>query len=110
MQRDADALLFLEFKSENTKGILTGKLFEYMFVGVPIIAVGVAEDSSVGPLLRETGRGKCLGDSVERIAEELREVMSMKSDSRCLASTADYRQIEEFSREEQSKRMLSLVS
>lgn len=109
MQRDADALLFLEFESENVKGILTGKLFEYLFAGPPIWAVGVGKGSSAGLLLSKTGRGKCFGSSVDKIAEEIMLGIS-HSDSSGLLSKADYENIKEFSREEQSKKMLMLLS
>lgn len=40
MQRDAHALLFLPWNDPAFPGVLTGKIFEYLFSGTPIIAVG----------------------------------------------------------------------
>lgn len=40
MQRDADLLLFLPWNDLTVDGVLTGKIFEYLFSGTPIIAVG----------------------------------------------------------------------
>ena len=112
MQRDADILLFLEFESEKVKGILTGKLFEYLFAGPTIWAVGVDKNSSSGLLLEMTGRGKCFGKNIDKIVEAIciRMTKSVNPNSTCLASKVNYQSIEVFSREEQSKRMLRLVS
>ena len=109
MQRDADVLLFLEFESAEVRGILTGKLFEYLFAGPMIWGVGVDEDSSSGLLLDKTGRGKCFGTNVEKIAEAIRMVKSIHFNSIKFASKVECQVIGEFSREKQSKRMLSLV-
>lgn len=40
MQRDAHALLFLPWNDAEVDGVLTGKIFEYLFSRTPIIAVG----------------------------------------------------------------------
>lgn len=39
-QRDAHALLFLPWNDLSVDGVLTGKIFEYLFSGTPIMAVG----------------------------------------------------------------------
>ncbi|MBE7434432.1 MAG: glycosyltransferase [Anaerolineales bacterium] len=74
-QRDADALLFLEFESKNLRGILTGKLFEYLFAGPPILSVGSGVDDSVGVVLKETGRGESFGIRVDLIAQNIVALM-----------------------------------
>lgn len=53
-QMAADILLFLKFNTG--KGILTGKLFEYIGAGRPILAIGDPEDS-VDRILKDTGLG-----------------------------------------------------
>ena len=70
-QRDADALLFLEFESKSLQGILTGKLFEYLFAGPPILAVGVGTDDSVNLIMRKTKRGEVFGNDTEHIMEKI---------------------------------------
>jgi hypothetical protein len=37
MQRDAHALIFLVFEPKNVDGILSGKLFEYLYSGAKIL-------------------------------------------------------------------------
>lgn len=109
MQRDANMLLFLEFESEKVKGILTGKLFEYLFAGPPIIGVGLDEDSSVGLLLKQTGRGKCFGINEIKISEELKNDFSGKNSKALLINKINYKNISKFSRKEQSEKMLNIL-
>ncbi len=109
MQRDADALLFLEYESENVQGILTGKLFEYLFAGPPIIGVGVSDNSSVGQLLKRTGRGICLGINSDIIAEELIRRISEKHAS-SQKKIMNFKSISEYSRKEQSEKMLRILT
>lgn len=68
MQRDAGALLFLEWQGG---GALTGKLFEYLFSGRPIWAIGIEESHVAGQLILEAEAGLILGADVDRIADSL---------------------------------------
>lgn len=54
--RNADLLLLTNFPEEKSKGIIPGKLFEYMATGNPILAVG-PEGGDVERILTETGAG-----------------------------------------------------
>jgi len=56
-QRSAQILLLVEIDSEETKGIIPGKLFEYMSARRPILAVG-PENWEVGQLIMETETGE----------------------------------------------------
>lgn len=109
MQRDADALLFLEYESENVQGILTGKLFEYLVAGPPIIGIGVSDNSSVGQLLKRTGRGSCLGINTDKIAKELINCISEKHAS-LPKKEINYKSISEYSRKKQSEKMLRILT
>ena len=55
LQRDAHALLFLPWKDSD--GILTGKIFEYLYSRTPIIAVGASSDDTVKRLISDNGAG-----------------------------------------------------
>jgi Glycosyltransferase Family 4 len=59
LQQRATLLLQLEWVSEVATGLYTGKLFEYLGAGRPILAVGPA-GSVVADILRSTGRGRVL--------------------------------------------------
>jgi len=56
-QRSSQILLLIEIDSEETMGIMPGKLFEYMSAKRPILAVG-PENWEVGKLITETYTGE----------------------------------------------------
>jgi len=56
-QRSSQVLLLIEIDSEETKGIIPGKLFEYMAARRPILAVG-PENWEVGKFIVETDTGE----------------------------------------------------
>lgn len=78
MQRDCDVLLFLEFGSTKIEGILTGKIFEYLFSSKPIWAIGIKENSSAGKIIIETNRGIVLGNDINKIKEEIIKILNNK--------------------------------
>lgn len=67
MQRDAAALVLLDWRSP-LAGVLTSKIFEYLFSPAPILGVGGEPDSPIGLLLRETGRGRHFGRAIEELS------------------------------------------
>ena len=56
-QRCSQVLLLVEIDSEDTVGIIPGKLFEYMAAERPILAIG-PNDSDIEKILKETNTGK----------------------------------------------------
>lgn len=57
-QMNATILLLVLNDTPNSKGILTGKLFEYMASGRPILAIGPV-DGDAAAILKESGSGVC---------------------------------------------------
>ncbi len=55
-QKQSQLLLLAEIDSEDTKGIIPGKLFEYMVSETPILAIG-PRDSDVERIIKETNTG-----------------------------------------------------
>ncbi len=106
MQRDADALLFLEHESHNVEGILTGKLFEYLVAGPPILAVGISNLSCAGKLIETSGRGYACGVDIQLLADILWNMITGNTDFK---KTNDLNQFTQFSRSEQAKRMLQII-
>ena len=103
LQRDADALLFLEFESGSNKGILTGKIFEYLYAGPPIIAVGTPAEAT--DLIVTTGRGWSLGQDVAAIARWLeaalaRQLPPLRTATQSLAT---------YTRQNQAQKLLALI-
>jgi glycosyltransferase involved in cell wall biosynthesis len=77
LQRDSEALLLLiPEASGRGRGVLSGKVFEYLAAGRPILAV-VPPDGAAAELIRETGAGVVVApddiDGIERALTELRD-------------------------------------
>ena len=72
LQRDSEALLLLVPDAGGRgRGVLSGKVFEYLAAGRPILAV-VPPDGAAAELVRETGAGVVVApDDVEGIREAL---------------------------------------
>lgn len=77
LQRTADMLLLLESPAPEARGVLTGKLFEYISAGRPIICVGSRPDFEIGKILQQTGTGQ-VGDPAKRdwITDIIRQQVS----------------------------------
>jgi glycosyltransferase involved in cell wall biosynthesis len=75
LQRDSDVLLLLIPEAGGRgKGVLSGKVFEYLAAERPILAV-VPPDGAAAALIRETGSGIVVApEDVDGIAEALREL------------------------------------
>lgn len=71
-QREAGLLLLLESAAPEARGTLTGKLFEYMAAGRPILCIGSEPEYEIGEVLSKTGTGLVFGpDSYPKIAEAI---------------------------------------
>lgn len=57
LQKNSDLLLLLEWSDPSAQGVLTGKVFEYIASGTPILGVGITNETSVGKILEDTGTG-----------------------------------------------------
>jgi glycosyltransferase involved in cell wall biosynthesis len=72
LQRDSEALLLLIPEAEGRgRGVLSGKVFEYLAAERPILAL-VPPDGAAARLLTETGAGVVVApDDIDGIAREL---------------------------------------
>ena len=57
-QKKADLLLILARSKEISRGDVSGKIFEYMSAGRPIICIGSRSDFEIGKVLRMTNTGQ----------------------------------------------------
>jgi glycosyltransferase involved in cell wall biosynthesis len=75
LQRDSEALLLLIPEAEGRgRGVLSGKVFEYLAVGRPILAA-VPPDGAAAELIRDTGAGIVAApDDTGAIREALEEL------------------------------------
>jgi glycosyltransferase involved in cell wall biosynthesis len=81
MQRDSEALLLLVPDAGGRgKGVLSGKVYEYIAAGRPILAV-VPPDGAAAALVRETGAGVVVApDDVEGIRAALVDLQARFAD------------------------------
>ena len=75
IQSSLDALIFLDWNDPNVEGIFTGKLFEYLYSGTPILGISATPNTVAGKLIKDAGVGVCLGNSVEQIAQTLLDLV-----------------------------------
>jgi glycosyltransferase involved in cell wall biosynthesis len=104
VQRAADFLLFLDWTDTRAEGILTGKLFEYLGSGRPILALGARKDSEAARIISEAGRGTMLTDDGE-IADFLRHALSAPRPADLSPEPAT-----RFSREGQARALLDEIT
>jgi len=107
MQRDADALLFLEFDNGKTDGILTGKLFEYLNSSTEIWGIGVSENSAPGKIILEARAGKIFGKDKSLIKKELIRLLSNQKNKN-LDLNNEF--IKSFERKHLAESMLKIVN
>ncbi|MBQ6770519.1 MAG: glycosyltransferase family 4 protein [Bacteroidales bacterium] len=74
VQEAAQVLLLLVNNAPNAKGILTGKLYEYLSSGRPILCIG-PEDGDAAQLLKETQAGTTIGfEDKEKMKEVVKSL------------------------------------
>lgn len=76
--RRSRALLLVVNRSKNQKGIVTGKLFEYLASGRPIVCVGPV-DGEAARIISETRAGQSCGyDDIEKMKSVLEDLLGDK--------------------------------
>ena len=76
IQKSADALLFLEWNDSEDKDIFTAKIFEYLAMERPVIAIGISEKSNIGRLIEVSGSGIACGNDVEKIKHAIIQMLN----------------------------------
>lgn len=103
LQRDAHALLFLGLETPSVKGILSGKLFEYLNSGVEVWAFGVSQDGAVGEIISKSRCGIVFSDDVSLIENAIIDLIAKKS-KRCV--TPDRSVLLRYNRKDLAHRLL----
>ena len=105
-QRKSSAVLLLEAMSTKKGGILTGKLYEYMASGTPVILVGDGSDTELNDIVRRTGIGKCATDSEEELMSAVMNITRSKVPD---WFSPDLAEIAKYSREYSANRMMDTI-
>jgi glycosyltransferase involved in cell wall biosynthesis len=108
IQYNSDIVLFIEYEVTKAVGILSGKLFEYLFVAREIWAIGHTSDISADELIKKCNAGICLGTDTEEIKERL--LAKLENINRAKNPNKIMSIIEGFTRENQAKSLLSFVN
>jgi glycosyltransferase involved in cell wall biosynthesis len=103
LQRAADMLLFLDWADLGAEGVLTGKLFEYLGSGRPILSVGPRKTSEAASII-EAGRCGVTLVSVEEIAQFLTELLRLGR-----PAEVDTARVGRFSRRRQAEALLHVL-
>ena len=104
-QQTCDMLLLLEWGDPSAAGVLTGKIFEYLVSGKPIIAVGINNQNSAGKLIEETGTGFCAMDA-QTIKSEIVKLIESRKFS---FFNPNANLISTYSRDKQAEKIISAV-
>lgn len=102
---NADALLFIERDDIENDGILTGKIFEYMYVRKPILCMGVNRGSYTGEFLHKTGLCFLCGNDLEKANSFLLKLL--KND---IILKPDEEYITQFSRKKQAGKLNNIIT
>ncbi len=101
-QRSSQILLLAEINSEETKGIIPGKLFEYLAARRPILAIGPTGWEG-GELVREAGAGKVFTETCKKeLKATLREWFAAYQNKKLVMPVSG---IEKYSRKELTKKL-----
>ncbi|WP_289062565.1 glycosyl transferase family 1 [uncultured Zobellia sp.] len=105
-QQRSQLLLMIEIDSEETKGIIPGKLFEYMVVKRPILAVG-PKNWEAGKIIEQTVAGKVFDYDAE--AELKKTILDWYNDFKKGTITSESIHIEKYSRKALTQELSKLL-
>ena len=105
-QNKSQVLLLLIPNVKNNKGILTGKLFEYLKAKRPILAIG-PEKGDLATILQETNSGVIVNfDAEEKLKLEIVALYQKYKEDKL---TVNFSNIEKYHRKELTKKLASIL-
>ena len=105
-QNKSQVLLLLIPNVKNNKGILTGKLFEYLKAKRPILAIG-PEKGDLATILQETNSGVIVNfDGEEKLKLEIVALYQKYKEDKL---TVNFSNIEKYHRKELTKKLASIL-
>ena len=107
-QQKTDVLLLFVNNTPNAKGILTGKIFEYMASGRPILCIG-PEDGDSARILNETKTGLTVDfNDKEKMKSVILDLMTKHNDNQLI--TNNITAVEKYSRRNLTKEYVRLLN
>ncbi len=105
--KSADALLLIIPDVRDSEGIMTGKIFNYLGAGRPVIMIG-PEQGDAAKLLNKVGNSLiCEHDDLKKMKSMLENLNSKKIEQ--LVSATNTNMIKAFNRREQTQKLHSLI-
>ena len=109
LMAESDLLLFVVPQSRNNKLIITGKLFEYLASGTPILSVG-PKDGDAAQILLETGRKEMLEyQDKETFKQHLLQMYMEWKDNNGKLSQLDVSILDKYSRHSSAKSIAKIM-
>ncbi len=106
-QQSSQLLLLLINRTPNASGIITGKCFEYLASGRPVLGIGPV-DGDAANLLQETGSGKMVGfEDVEALTKTVRDYYKLYKNK---ALTLDAGSVAHYSRKSLTEQLANLLN
>lgn len=106
IQKKSDVLLLLESGDTNAKGVLTGKVFEYMVSGKPVLSIGSKSDSAIGQLIKETGIGTVCENKSENVKNYIMDNINGNINKHF---SPEFNEIKAYNRSMQSQKLLQVI-
>ncbi|MEO0265970.1 MAG: hypothetical protein ABIM43_05115 [candidate division WOR-3 bacterium] len=106
VQRDAHALLFFEYEVPLKEGMLSGKIYEYLFSKTIILGIGVEKVSAKGKMLEESRCGIAFGKDADLLANYILEILKTAKKPEI---KPDYEYLKKFTSEHQTEKLLHLI-
>lgn len=107
-QAKSDVLLLFVNNTPNAKGILTGKIFEYMASGRPILCIG-PEDGDSARILNETKTGITVDfDDKEKMKSVILDLTTKYQENQLI--TNDIKAVEKYSRRNLTKEFVTILN
>ena len=105
-QKKAQVLLLLIPNIEKSKGILTGKLFEYLTAKRPILAIG-PEEGDLMEILKDTNAGVIVDfDDEEKLSSEILKLYNQHKEGNLKVQSKN---IEKYHRKQLSKKLAIII-
>lgn len=106
LQRTSQVLLLIEINAEKTKGIIAGKIFEYMVAERPIIGLG-PEGADISKIIKETNTGTYfLYTEKEQLKSQILAYYNLYKTQQLKTAPIG---LQKYSRKELTKRLASLL-
>jgi glycosyltransferase involved in cell wall biosynthesis len=106
-QRESQVLLLLNWDDPRDKGVYTGKIFEYLAAGRPILAIGGPE-GVVSELLKKTGAGAHVRD-LKALKEKLLEYYEEYISKGSVGFNGVKEEIDKFSYREMARKFAEVI-